>query len=151
MDYRHTAAALVETLAKAIGVNASRFRESGVLAFRYKKQFAVTVEHPENRQELFLIVRVADWPLNETARLAQSLLAAQFLHQETRGATFGLDRLENALYLFYSLNLDTLEWTELETSFLTLLELAQDWNHRIETSLDTPADKGDTPALSDRV
>jgi hypothetical protein len=97
----------------------------GVCAFRYRRAMEVTIEVPADASSVFLWSPIKSADVKDPAAFYESLLALNFMTQETQGACFALDRKTRTVILNYTHPIAALDSRKFENLLGAFLETAE--------------------------
>ncbi|MBF0318676.1 MAG: CesT family type III secretion system chaperone [Nitrospirae bacterium] len=148
----------LKEISLAAGLNAG-LNDSGICGLKYKDTVDVFLEVPPTGVNMYLyspVLRLDSDPKSDARRLLyEELLKANFLCQETKGATLSFDAQENTIVLCLNQSVEYLDELSFKNLFGNFLELALEWKKRLSdasfSQQDGPAATGLSIPVNERM
>lgn len=108
--------------------------DNGVCGLKYKDNLEVIVEVPAMSNDVYIyspLLKILSTTAQEKVTLYEELLKANFLCQQTKGATLSIDEQENSVVLCINQSIAMLDAVSFRNLFGNFIDIALDWKARL--------------------
>lgn len=128
----------VRKMEEKTGIAPLKFSEEGVISLGFTRdsaQYEASIEKTEDDAEITLYAKVGALPQRNREACMKSMLQANLFTYDLNGATLGIDKITDEIYLSRVFTLESTDFDAFYKAFENFLEVEVTWIKRLNDNL----------------